>query len=88
MVDRNLLALGKVFSTLSLLGYIFNFSILFSNYAIEALQCLNIFFDRMEMAITKPFEESQKMNKAVEIKKDGCLEYSDVSVSWHKTAND
>ena len=48
MVDRNTLELGKVFSTLALLGYISNFSILFSNYAVEALMSLNIFFKRMD----------------------------------------
>ena len=37
LVDKSTLELGKVFSTLALLGYIFNFSILYSNYAIEAL---------------------------------------------------
>lgn len=35
--DPESLELGKVFSTIALLGYIFNFSILYSNYAIEAL---------------------------------------------------
>jgi len=34
VVDSNALELGKVFSTLSLLGYIFNFSVLYSNYAV------------------------------------------------------
>jgi hypothetical protein len=38
--DKELLELGKVFSTLALLGYVFNFSILYSNYAIEALYSL------------------------------------------------
>jgi hypothetical protein len=57
MVDRNMLELGKVFSTLSLLAYIFNFSILFSNYAVEALMSLNIFFSRVESSISKPFEQ-------------------------------
>lgn len=56
MVDKNLLELGKVFSTLSLLGYIFNFSILFSNFAIEALASLDIFYKRVEKAITIPYE--------------------------------
>ena len=51
LVDPNLLALGKVFSTLALLGYIFNFSILFSNYAIEALNSLGIFFTRVDSEI-------------------------------------
>ena len=35
LVDKDRLDLGKVFSTLALLGYIFNFSIMFSNLAIE-----------------------------------------------------
>lgn len=61
MVDTNMLALGKVFSTLALLGYIFNFSVLFSNYAIEALNCLGIFFQRVDETITIPFEESVKL---------------------------
>jgi hypothetical protein len=41
--DKALLDLGKVFSTLALLGYIFNFSIVYSNYAIEALYKLKVF---------------------------------------------
>ena len=41
--DKDKLELGKVFSTLALLGYIFNFSILFSNYAIEAIYSLKVF---------------------------------------------
>jgi hypothetical protein len=65
MVDRNLLNLGKVFSTLALLGYIFNFSILFSNYAIEALNSIQIFLKRIDESIAKPFEESVKMQKAI-----------------------
>ena len=35
--DPDKLELGKVFSTIALLGYIFNFSILYSNYALEAI---------------------------------------------------
>jgi hypothetical protein len=53
LADKDSLELGKVFSTLALLGYIFNFSILYSNYAIEALYSLNVFQDRVENAITK-----------------------------------
>jgi hypothetical protein len=41
--DRSLLELGKVFSTLALLGYIFNFSIVYSNYAIESIYQLKVF---------------------------------------------
>jgi hypothetical protein len=48
LADKDSLELGKVFSTLALLGYIFNFSILYSNYAIEALYSLSVFQDRVE----------------------------------------
>lgn len=41
--DSSLLELGKVFSTLALLGYIFNFSIVYSNYAVEAVYQLKVF---------------------------------------------
>jgi hypothetical protein len=54
LVDKNTLELGKVFSTLALLGYIFNFSILYSNYAIEALYALKVFSTRIEEAISGP----------------------------------
>ena len=57
IVDADALELGKVFSTLSLLGYIFNFSVLYSNYAVEALFQLNVFYERIETVITKPYEE-------------------------------
>lgn len=40
LTDKESLDLGKVFSTLALLGYIFNFSITYSNFAIESLYSL------------------------------------------------
>lgn len=49
--DEANLELGKVFSTLALLGYVFNFSILFSNYAIEALNSLKVFTTRVDQII-------------------------------------
>ena len=48
LADKETLELGKVFSTLALLGYIFNFSILYSNYAIESLYTLSVFNKRIE----------------------------------------
>lgn len=65
LVDKETLDLGKVFSTLTLLGYIFNFSVLFSNYAIEALNSLQIFLKRIDEAITTPFEESMRLKTPV-----------------------
>ena len=54
--DRNLLELGKVFSTLALLGYIFNFSIVYSNYAIEAVYQLKVFNQRVTEVIVRTRE--------------------------------
>lgn len=48
LVDKETLELGKVFSTLALLGYIFNFSIVNSNYAIESLYALSVLNKRIE----------------------------------------
>ena len=48
LADKETLELGKVFSTLALLGYIFNFSIVNSNYAIESLYALSVFNKRIE----------------------------------------
>ena len=47
LADKDTLELGKVFSTLALLGYIFNFSILYSNYAIESLNSLSVLDKRI-----------------------------------------
>jgi hypothetical protein len=55
LVDRSTLQLGRVFSTLALLGYIFNFSVNYSNLAIEALYSINVFLKRMDEAICLPF---------------------------------
>ena len=54
IADKETLELGKVFSTLALLGYIFNFSIVNSNYAIESLFSLAVFRKRIEAVITEP----------------------------------
>lgn len=42
------LELGKVFSTIALLGYIFNFSVLYSNYALEAIYQIIVFNKRVD----------------------------------------
>lgn len=81
-VDRDILELGKVFSTLALLGYVFNFSVLFSNYAIEALNLLWVFFGRVEMAITRPFQDSQKA-KAEIVQRESGLKMDNYSVNWY-----
>jgi hypothetical protein len=64
--DRSLLELGKVFSTLALLGYIFNFSIVYSNYAIEALYQLKVFNQRITEVIEKTFEKENLTQSQME----------------------
>mmetsp|Transcript_4432 Transcript_4432/g.6536 ORF Transcript_4432/g.6536 Transcript_4432/m.6536 type:complete len:80 (-) Transcript_4432:2848-3087(-) len=46
--DPMTLELGKVFSTIALLGYIFNFSVLYSNYALEAIYTIVVFNKRVD----------------------------------------
>jgi ABC-type bacteriocin/lantibiotic exporter with double-glycine peptidase domain len=58
--DKALLDLGKVFSTLALLGYVFNFSIVYSNYAIEALYQLKVFNQRIGDVIDKCREDGRQ----------------------------
>ena len=48
LADPATLELGKVFSTIALLGYVFNFSVLYSNYAIEALYTIKVFNKRVD----------------------------------------
>ena len=49
--DPATLELGKVFSTIALLGYVFNFSVLYSNYAIEALNTIIVFNKRIDQIV-------------------------------------
>lgn len=49
--DPATLELGKVFSTIALLGYVFNFSVLYSNYALEALYTIVTFNKRIDNII-------------------------------------
>lgn len=49
--DSNTLDMGKVFSTIALLGYVFNFSVLYSNYAIEALYTIVVFNRRIDQVM-------------------------------------
>lgn len=49
--DPRKLDLGKVFSTIALLGYVFNFSVLYSNYALEALYTIVTFNKRIDTIV-------------------------------------
>jgi hypothetical protein len=49
--DPATLELGKVFSTIALLGYVFNFSVFYSNYALEALNSIVVFNRRIDQIL-------------------------------------
>ena len=77
-LDELKLELGKVFSTLSLLWYIFNFSIVYSNYAIESIFQLRLFHERIQSTITVPH-----MNKfKPEVMNGPGIEYKGVKLGW------
>ena len=77
-LNEQKLELGKVFSTLSLLGYIFNFSIVYSNYAIESIFQLRLFHERIQSTITVPH-----MNKfKPEVMNGPGIEYKGVKLGW------
>ena len=70
-----------MFSTLALLGYIFNFSVYYSNWAIEALNSCIVFMKRVDEAITAPYEESILHETPVIYQEKG-LDFENVYVSW------
>ena len=86
LADKSTLELGKVFSTLALLGYIFNFSILYSNYAIESLYSLSVFNKRIEDVVTKHLTEDQQAPRNIFEAGDGpgapCLAFEGVTAGW------
>lgn len=90
MADKNTLELGKVFSTLALLGYIFNFSILYSNYAVESLYMLSVYNKRINEVITKNLTDDQSKPKNIFELKDKspgapCLVFKNVTAGWAHT---
>lgn len=54
------LELGKVFSTIALLGYVFNFSVLYSNYALEALYTIIVFNKRVDGVLVQAQEMAKR----------------------------
>ena len=50
-----------MFSTIALLGYIFNFSILYSNYAFEAIYKIVVFNQRVDQIVVN----AQKYSKEI-----------------------
>jgi ATP-binding cassette, subfamily C (CFTR/MRP), member 1 len=82
--DPNSLQLGKVFSTIALLGYVFNFSVLYSNYAIEALYTIIVFNKRVDQIVTQTLDFADKNQNAVEEtqRMEVCLSCKEVDVIW------
>jgi hypothetical protein len=87
IVDKSTLDLGKVFSTLALLGYIFNFSICYSNYAIESLYTLKVFNQRIEDVITGPIEKDVQPDHSplepTNTDDTTVLQFEKVTASWY-----
>lgn len=85
-----------MFSTIALLGYIFNFSILYSNYAFEAIYKIVVFNQRVDQIVVNAQKyskeilenNSQKILPFMHEKKSGLssqqpsIELTDVSVIW------
>jgi hypothetical protein len=46
--NKQKLNLGNVFSTIALLGYVFNFSVLYANFAIEAIYTIVVLIRRVD----------------------------------------
>ena len=85
LVDKSTLDLGKVFSTLALLGYIFNFRILYSNYAIESLFAMTVFNKRVEDIVTKHLANTASARRAIVSVDDArapTLALNNVTASW------
>ena len=91
LTDKENLELGKVFSTLALLGYIFNFSITYSNYAIESLYALSVLNKRIDQVITGPLllkHASTKNRKAQKAEAANYpVEFRNVAASWQSDSS-
>lgn len=86
--DPATLELGKVFSTIALLGYVFNFSVLYSNYAIEALYSLIVFNKRVDQVVVQTQNFVKRLDQSEDekySKKSGLapsLHLQDVTAVW------
>jgi hypothetical protein len=85
IVDKKMLDLGKVFSTLALLNHIFNFSIMYSNSAIEQLFNLKVLMRRIDEIITQPYDESlnDKEIKPLQASDSKLLAFKNATISWN-----
>lgn len=93
LVSKEKLDLGKVFSTMALLSHIFNFSIVYSNLAIEQLFQLKVYNRRIEEVITGPFDEgipatkqvNERLSQRAELESNASnlfIEFKDAAVTW------
>ena len=78
------LDLGKVFSTIALLGYIFNFSVLYSNYALEAIYQITVFNKRIDQIVGAAQQFADKRdNKFKKVaSREPLVRFTDACVSW------
>jgi ATP-binding cassette, subfamily C (CFTR/MRP), member 1 len=82
--DPKDLQLGKVFSTIALLGYIFNFSILYSNYALEAIYKIMVFNKRIDQIVNAAQEFSDKKHNGFKkvASQEPILRFKAASIAW------
>lgn len=81
--DPATLQLGKVFTTIALMGYIFNFSVLYSNYAIEALNTISVFNKRIDKIVLQTKEWGQQRDNESKVRHGkSSLKFDGVSAIW------
>ena len=76
-----------MFSTIALLGYIFNFSVLYSNYAIEALYTIVVFNKRVDQVVLHTQNYANAMQRGEQAKfngspvSTGVIKHKEISLS-------
>ena len=90
--EKSKLELGSVFSTIALLGYVFNFSVLFSNYAIESIYTIVVFNKRVNDIIlnAKKYAEvhAQSMGKVQVLENKATLKMKNITAVWSPSDQD
>ena len=78
------LELGKVFSTIALLGYIFNFSVLYSNYALEAIYQIIVFNKRVDQIVGTAQDYAEKKDTKVKkvMSREPLVRFTNATVNW------
>lgn len=89
--DPRKLDLGKVFATIALLGYVFNFSVLYSNYALEALYTIVTFNKRIDTIVLMADKYKERVtsgNLSLDSKGKGSLDVKNLDSKVDAAAED